>query len=207
MMRLCYGEHFDCRAGSAWRLIFVHALVPWLHKYRIATRKHQVNTVDNGNDGGEGDTSMQSFHRMYHCLASAHTIIFSDVGSSSPFGGNSRVGDEDSSSFAFSGLRSSSFRRRRRSSVPLVMPQTSNDLQKESNYLDPISEGAGKGEPSGSEYSESPSSDAKVLKLQSENMALKEELAKAKLVAQCAVSIRCFSDGCWFPPHTVDALK
>ena len=39
LMKLRYGEHFGNRAGSTWRLIFVHALMPWLHRYRLLTRE------------------------------------------------------------------------------------------------------------------------------------------------------------------------
>jgi hypothetical protein len=38
LMKLRYGDRFCRGAGSCWRLIFVYALMPWLHKYRIATR-------------------------------------------------------------------------------------------------------------------------------------------------------------------------
>ena len=35
LMKFRYSESFCHRAGSAWRLIFVYALMPWLHKHRI----------------------------------------------------------------------------------------------------------------------------------------------------------------------------
>lgn len=35
MMKLKHGNKFCTEAGSAWRLIFVVALMPWLRKYRI----------------------------------------------------------------------------------------------------------------------------------------------------------------------------
>jgi hypothetical protein len=35
LMKLRYADDFGNRAGSAWRLIFVYALMPWFHKYRV----------------------------------------------------------------------------------------------------------------------------------------------------------------------------
>ena len=35
LMKLRYADAFCTRSGSAWRLLFVYALMPWLHQYRI----------------------------------------------------------------------------------------------------------------------------------------------------------------------------
>jgi hypothetical protein len=35
LMKLRYAKQFGSRAGSAWRLIFIYALLPWMHQYRI----------------------------------------------------------------------------------------------------------------------------------------------------------------------------
>lgn len=48
LMKLRHAE-FGKRAGSCWRLIFVYALMPWLHKYRISTRTEQ------GQEGSRSD--------------------------------------------------------------------------------------------------------------------------------------------------------
>jgi hypothetical protein len=35
LLKLRYGDGFATRAGGAWRLIFVMALMPWLRRYRL----------------------------------------------------------------------------------------------------------------------------------------------------------------------------
>jgi hypothetical protein len=43
-MKLRYARNFGKRAGTCWRLIFVYALMPWLHKYRILSRPDQMTS-------------------------------------------------------------------------------------------------------------------------------------------------------------------
>jgi hypothetical protein len=43
LLKLRYGDDFATRAGGAWRLLFVMALMPWLRRYRL----------DDGPEGGE----------------------------------------------------------------------------------------------------------------------------------------------------------
>jgi hypothetical protein len=35
LMKLRYRESFGSKAGATWRLLFVYALMPWMHRYRI----------------------------------------------------------------------------------------------------------------------------------------------------------------------------
>lgn len=35
LMKLHFGKRFGTNGGSCWRLIFIYALFPWLHKYRV----------------------------------------------------------------------------------------------------------------------------------------------------------------------------
>ena len=45
LMKLRYSRSFGSRAGSAWRLIFIYALLPWMHQYRIAEESAQQDGV------------------------------------------------------------------------------------------------------------------------------------------------------------------
>ena len=43
LMKLRYEGYFGQRAGACWRLIFMHALMPWLDKYRILARPEEAD--------------------------------------------------------------------------------------------------------------------------------------------------------------------
>jgi len=51
LYKLRYGSKFATRAGSAWRLLFVTALMPWLQKYRIASRQITKENEPEGTSG------------------------------------------------------------------------------------------------------------------------------------------------------------
>jgi hypothetical protein len=54
MYKLRYEERFVHTAGSAWRLLFTLALMPWMRKYRILHR-----SVDHEEDESEDDTKTE----------------------------------------------------------------------------------------------------------------------------------------------------
>jgi hypothetical protein len=54
MYKLRYEERFVHTAGSAWRLLFTLALMPWMRKYRILHR-----TADNEEDESEDDAKTE----------------------------------------------------------------------------------------------------------------------------------------------------
>jgi len=46
LMKFRYTDDFCHRAGSTWRLIFIYALMPWLHRYRIKENKADIGDGD-----------------------------------------------------------------------------------------------------------------------------------------------------------------
>jgi hypothetical protein len=50
ILKLRYGDNFGTRAGSAWRLLFIYALFPWLHTYRLSTRPEILDAVNKSSD-------------------------------------------------------------------------------------------------------------------------------------------------------------
>jgi hypothetical protein len=45
LYKLRYAESFGKTAGSCWRLLFVYGLMPWLHHYRIQTKRRLDEAV------------------------------------------------------------------------------------------------------------------------------------------------------------------
>jgi hypothetical protein len=62
LMKLRYADLFCTRVGSAWRLLFVYGLMPWLHTYRIHEGQILEDMDDNVEDFAEalGRTGLRS---------------------------------------------------------------------------------------------------------------------------------------------------
>lgn len=60
LMKLRYGENFGKTAGSCWRLLFVYALMPWLHRYRVLARPELLAD----GDGRQTLIRLQGFKSM-----------------------------------------------------------------------------------------------------------------------------------------------
>lgn len=60
LMKLRYGDNFGRNAGSCWRLVFVYALMPWLHKYRVLTRPDLFSKEASIVEGSENDRGLKS---------------------------------------------------------------------------------------------------------------------------------------------------
>lgn len=73
LMKLRYARHFGSRAGSAWRLIFIYALLPWMHQYRILG--DDTNSDDNlkneKNPGGSQNSVLMTGEVPLPVLAEA----------------------------------------------------------------------------------------------------------------------------------------
>ena len=57
MLKLRHGDSFATRSGSAWRLIFVLALMPWLRRYRL-------DDSAKDEDGGEDPTRGEQLEKV-----------------------------------------------------------------------------------------------------------------------------------------------
>ena len=56
LMKLRYRNDFGSRAGSAWRLIFIYALMPWMDQYRI--KENRARAFDDTNDDDDDPPAM-----------------------------------------------------------------------------------------------------------------------------------------------------
>ena len=56
MLKLRHGEEFGTRSGSAWRLIMVMALMPWLRRYRLDEDEKEDSLEKAIEGGGEIQT-------------------------------------------------------------------------------------------------------------------------------------------------------
>jgi hypothetical protein len=66
LMKLRYREHFGKTAGSCWRLLFVYALMPWLHKYRVLARPELARNAPETDLEAGRRTSRLSFISLRH---------------------------------------------------------------------------------------------------------------------------------------------
>jgi hypothetical protein len=58
LYKIRYGEYFGNAAGSCWRLLFVYALMPWLHGYRVSSRPSVITNPQALSIIGPDGTSM-----------------------------------------------------------------------------------------------------------------------------------------------------
>jgi hypothetical protein len=61
LMKLRHADSFGNRAGSAWRLIFVYALMPWFHKYRIRDGEYGKNRIKDGDESDIEESDKELF--------------------------------------------------------------------------------------------------------------------------------------------------
>jgi len=77
-MKLRYREQFAGRAGSIWRLIFVCALFPWLHEYRVQARPG-INQTDIDNQANFPDLNYVSQRDLKNSMDETDEETDSDV--------------------------------------------------------------------------------------------------------------------------------
>jgi hypothetical protein len=74
LMKLRYGENFGKTAGSCWRLLFVYALMPWLHRYRVLARPELL-----ANDDVDGPLTLTRLQPAKSMRIFLHDIDGDDV--------------------------------------------------------------------------------------------------------------------------------
>lgn len=77
LMKLRYTKHFGKRAGTCWRMIFVYALFPWLHKYRIMAR---YDTATSNTNEATQEIEDQSSSLQFMSLRNIDTATFTGDG-------------------------------------------------------------------------------------------------------------------------------
>ena len=74
LMKLRYPNHFGKRAGSAWRLLFVYSLMPWMRKYRIHAEEQPMMLRENSDEGnvidrdGDDESSRRALRQLVNKL-------------------------------------------------------------------------------------------------------------------------------------------
>lgn len=68
LTKLRYGNRYCTRAGSAWRLIFVYALMPWMQKHRISNEIEETEEYKT-----DGPSSMSFFSKAHSCQLATQT--------------------------------------------------------------------------------------------------------------------------------------
>jgi hypothetical protein len=83
LMKLRYAEDFGKNSGTCWRLVFVYALMPWLHKYRVLTRPKLFDMEFTGDDTeSQRHSKSLRFMSLQYLLANNEQSALSMDGSS-----------------------------------------------------------------------------------------------------------------------------
>ncbi|KAG7356321.1 hypothetical protein IV203_001007 [Nitzschia inconspicua] len=64
LMKLRYRNSFGSKAGAAWRLLFVYALLPWMHKYRIHIKDEMGFILQGLAESTRGEMSILMSQRL-----------------------------------------------------------------------------------------------------------------------------------------------